>query len=230
MALAPVQGQWYTWVTNTGSLVINLGGIAINSLYIPSVPAPITLVANGSAFYIVPSGAPQTVPVPVGATSVTLSMPGGYTLYVFATSAAFSPTSIASSGQLSGTATLMFDIASCGAGNSLANVLGFIPLLKSFAPTAVMAIGQSITAGSYFNIVYGGGSISVPTPAYAVAVDGNSFFTPTGLALPAAQTVATYYPLYPGTIYPAGDILTLRAATPSGGGLGLLKVALLGYA
>lgn len=96
--LIPGQGltNVQAWVPNSGPLTVTFGDSrAVNALYLPKVDTNITFEADGTPFYtaVPPSGQsnPQTVNVPIGTTTVTLSASGSATYYVFSYTGNFRP-------------------------------------------------------------------------------------------------------------------------------------------
>lgn len=96
----------FTWVPNDGPLVIDLASFVptpgsaqtIGSIYFPKLDIPVTCAAtptpeNGNPFYIaVPvANNPQTIPVPKGSTTITLTASSASTYYVWASLGIFRP-------------------------------------------------------------------------------------------------------------------------------------------
>lgn len=91
----------FSWVPNDGDLVVSFdNGRSIGSLYLSKVDVPIAFSAtptppNGNPFYTTEppddESNPQTVPMPLATTSVTLSATSAETYYVFAYSGIYRP-------------------------------------------------------------------------------------------------------------------------------------------
>ena len=90
-----------SWIPNDGPLVITSPfeyHKTIGSLYLPSVDVQISFSAtptpeNGNPFYIAKPvvNNPQTIPMPEGTTSVTLTATSSVKHYVWASSGVFRP-------------------------------------------------------------------------------------------------------------------------------------------
>jgi hypothetical protein len=124
---------------------------------------------------------------------------------------------------------LTFETVSVGASNSLNAVAARIPLPVGVIVSMVSVIGGNVTTGSTFNIQYGEGTF----PGVGVGSAGtnaalNTILFASSPLIPASGTVGTFTPDVPTVTYPTGGELTLRISTPSGGGLGLLSVAITG--
>lgn len=90
----PPYSAVFKWVPNSGALVITLpDGQPIGSIYLPKLDIAISCSAeptppNGNPFYVAapPSDEtnPQTIPMPIGTTQVTLTGSSSSTYYVWA--------------------------------------------------------------------------------------------------------------------------------------------------
>lgn len=89
--------QAFSWVPNSGPLTVAMSdGSPFNALYLSKADIPIAFSAvptpdNGNPFYsFVPIDSnPQTIPLPLGTTQVTLTGSGSSTYYVFANSTVY---------------------------------------------------------------------------------------------------------------------------------------------
>jgi hypothetical protein len=128
-----------------------------------------------------------------------------------------------------GFAILPFDVVGVGPSNPLTAPVARFPLALPFVPLLVSAVAATVTSGTTINVAYGSVAMTTATLPGATATDGNCFFDPVaGTSLGAAEATTVVAPLYAGAVYPSGDELTLRISTPSGGGVGGLKVLLWG--
>jgi hypothetical protein len=100
-SVANFDGVWYPWTPSVGPLDIAFtDGQDVRSLWFPIMPEAVSFSAtptppNGNPFYIANAlgnaNGPETVPLPEGTQSVTLTAASTIPIYLFASSYAYNP-------------------------------------------------------------------------------------------------------------------------------------------